>query len=64
MTTCHNCQDSIDQDEINALNKTLIFAIDSGLEEFSDLEEAMYHGMYCAKCCKEFIAKEVTACQK
>lgn len=56
---CPICLNIIDQDEIYTLNKDLINAINTGaLEEFSELEDAMYHGMYCAACCKQFINEE------
>jgi len=50
-----NCSNTIDQEEIYTMNKDLIDAINTGeLEEFSDLQDAMYQGMYCASCCREF----------
>lgn len=52
---CSNCSNTIDQEEIYMLNKELINAIDTGeLEEFTDLQDAMYQGMYCGACCREF----------
>lgn len=55
MPTCHKCNSTINQEELLKLNKKLIKAVDSGVkEDLTDLEDAMYQGMYCAACCKAF----------
>jgi len=52
---CGNCKASINQEEVYLMNKDLINSIDSGeLEEFTDLQDAMYQGMYCGDCCRGF----------
>jgi len=59
MTTCKNCNAVIDHEALYELTKELVDGVNTGVkEDLTDLEEAMYHGMYCAKCCKQFISEE------
>jgi len=60
MPTCKNCNNTIDHEALYELNKELVDGVNTGTKEvLTDLEEAMYHGMYCSSCCKQFISEEL-----
>lgn len=63
MPNCQNCNTTIDQEEIYNLNKDLITRVDSGeQEELTPLEQALYQGVYCGKCCTDFKAGIIASC--
>jgi len=52
---CGNCSNQINFEEIHTLNKELIEGVNAGtIEDMTDLQEALYHSMYCGVCCREF----------